>query len=85
MSAHIIVHTPEGGAVPLEGCPVSVIETRADENTSDLITVRQAAAELQVQPNTIYRWCTRGLLRPVRLGTRAVRLRRSEIERLKKN
>lgn len=84
MSAHIVVHTPEGGAVPLEGCPVSVIETRA-ENTSDLITVRQAAAELQVQPNTIYRWFARGLLRPVRLGTRAVRLRRSDIERLKKN
>jgi excisionase family DNA binding protein len=85
VSAHIVVHTPEGGAVPLEGCPVSVIETRAAENTSDLITVRQAAAELQVQPNTIYRWCARGLLHPVRLGTRAVRLRRSDIERLKKN
>ena len=85
MSAHLVVHTPEGGAVPLEGCPVSVIETRAAENTSDLITVRQAAAELQVQPNTIYRWCARGLLHPVRLGTRAVRLRRSDIERLKKN
>lgn len=85
MSAHIVVHTPEGGAVPLEGCPVSVIETRAAENTSDLITVRQAAAELQVQPNTIYRWCARGLLHPVRLGTRAVRFRRSEIERFKKN
>lgn len=84
MSAHIIVHTPEGGAVPLEGCPVSVIETKT-ENTSDLITVRQAAAELQVQPNTIYRWCARGLLHPARLGTRAVRLRRSEIERFKKN
>lgn len=84
MSAHIIVHTPEGGAVPLEGCPVSVIETRA-ETTSDLITVRQAAAELQVQPNTVYRWCARGLLHPVRLGTRVVRLRRSDIERLKKN
>lgn len=85
MSAHIVVHTPEGGAVPLEGCPVSVIETRAAKNTSDLITVRQAAAELQVQPNTIYRWCARGLLHPVRLGTRAVRLRRSDIERMKKN
>lgn len=85
MSAHIVVHTPEGGAVPLEGCPVSVIETRAAENTPDLITVRQAAAELQVQPNTVYRWCARGLLHPVRLGTRAVRFRRSEIERFKKN
>lgn len=84
MSAHIIVHTPEGGAVPLEGCPVSVVETRA-ESTSDLITVRQAAAELQVQINTVYRWCARGLLHPVRLGTRAVRFRRSEIERFKKN
>lgn len=84
MSAHIIVHTPEGGAVPLEGCPVSVIETKT-ETPTDLITVRQAAAELHVQINTIYRWCTRGLLRPVRLGTRAVRLRRSDIERLKKN
>lgn len=84
MSAHIVVHTPEGGAVPLEGCPVSVIETRA-ESTSDLLTVRQAATELHVWPNTIYRWCARGLLRPVRLGTRAVRLRRSDIERLKKN
>lgn len=85
MSAHIVVHTPGGGAVPLEGCPVSVIETRAAENTPDLITVRQAAAELQVQPNTVYRWCARGLLHPVRLGTRAVRFRRSEIERFKKN
>lgn len=85
MSAHIVVHTPEGSAVPLEGCPVSVIETRAAEKPSDLITVRQAATELQVQPNTIYRWCARGLLHPVRLGTRAVRFRRSEIERFKKN
>lgn len=85
MSAHIVIHTPEGGAVPLEGCPVSVIETKTAVNTSDLITVRQAAAELQVQPNTVYRWCARGLLHPVRLGTRAVRLRRSDIERLKKN
>lgn len=84
MSAHIVVHTPEGGAVPLEGCPVSVIETKTETHT-DLITVRQAAAELQVQINTVYRWCARGLLRPVRLGTRAVRLRRSDIERLKKN
>ena len=84
MSAHIVVHTPEDGAVLLEGCPVSVIETKT-ETTSDLITVRQAAAELHVQINTIYRWCARGLLRPVRLGTRAVRLRRSDIERLKKN
>ena len=84
MSAHIIVHTPEGGAVPLEGCPVSVIETKT-ENTSDLITVRQAAAELQVQPNTIYRWCARGLLHPARLAPPAVRLRRSGIERFKKN
>ena len=85
MSAHIIVHTPEDGAVLLEGCPVSVVETKTAVNASDLITVRQAAAELQVQPNTVYRWCARGLLRPVRLGTRAVRLRRSDIERLKKN
>ena len=85
MSAHIVVHTPEGGAVPLEGCPVSVIETPAAEKPSDLITVRQAAAELHVQINTVYRWCARGLLHPVRLGTRAVRLRRSDIERLKKN
>lgn len=84
MSAHIVVHTPEDGAVLLEGCPVSVIETKA-EKPSDLITVRQAAAELQVQPNTVYRWCARGLLHPVRLGTRAVRFRRSEIERFKKN
>lgn len=85
MSAHIVVHTPEDGAVLLEGCPVSVIETKTAEKTSDLITVRQAAEELQVQPNTVYRWCARGLLHPVRLGTRAVRLRRSEIERFKKN
>lgn len=85
MSAHIIVHTPEDGAILLEGCPVSVIETKTDENTSDLITVRQAAEELQVRPNTVYRWRARGLLRPVRLGTRAVRFRRSEIERFKKN
>ena len=84
MSAHIVVHTPEDGAVLLEGCPVSVIETKT-EKPSDLITVRQAAAELQVQPNTVYRWCARGLLRPVRIGTRAVRFRRSEIERFKKN
>ena len=84
MSARIVVHTPEGGAVPLEGCPVSVIETKT-ETPTDLITVRQAAAELQVQINTVYRWCARGLLRPVRLGTRAVRFRRSEIERFKKN
>lgn len=43
MSAHIVVHTPEDGAVLLEGCPVSVIENKTAENASDLITVRQAA------------------------------------------
>ena len=41
------------------------------------LTVEQAAQELQVHPATLRRQLKRGLVRFARLGTKAIRLRRS--------
>lgn len=78
MSAHIIVHTPEVGAVPLEGCPVSVV-TQVRDDSDDLLTQREAAALAKVDPRTIRRWIAQGYLTPVRLGPRSPRIRKTDL------
>lgn len=78
MSAHIVVHTPEGGAVPLEGCPVSVV-TQVRDDSDDLLTQREAAALAKVDPRTIRRWIAQGYLTPVRLGPRSPRIRKTDL------
>lgn len=78
MSAHIIIHTPESGAVPLEGCPVSVV-TQVRDDSDDLLTQREAAALAKVDPRTIRRWIAQGYLTPVRLGPRSPRIRKTDL------
>lgn len=78
MSAHIIIHTPESGAVPLEGCPVSVV-TQVRDDSDDLLTQREAAALAKVDPRTIRRWIAQGYLTPVRLGPRSQRIRKTDL------
>lgn len=78
MGAHIIVHTPEDGAVLLEGCPVSVVNQVRDDS-DDLLTQREAAALAKVDPRTIRRWIAQGYLTPVRLGPRSPRIRKADL------
>lgn len=49
---------------------------------SDYLTVAQAAALLQVDPSTIRRWIDQGRLPAYRVGTRQLRLRRADLDRL---
>ncbi|HET9014938.1 MAG TPA: helix-turn-helix domain-containing protein [Thermomicrobiaceae bacterium] len=52
--------------------------TRNDE----LLTIKEAAALLKVSTMTLSRWIKQGRLTRYRIGVRAVRLRRSEVEDL---
>jgi len=47
-----------------------------------LLTVRQTAERLAVHEITVYRWAQRGLLQPVKLGTRTIRFTPAEIDRI---
>lgn len=78
MSAHIIIHTPESGAVPLEGCPVSVV-TQVRDDSDDLLTQREAAALAKVDPRTIRRWIAGGYITPVRIGPGRARIRKADL------
>lgn len=55
-------------------------DSRADE---DLLTIQQAAAELNITYQTIYKWIRSKKLSAIVIGSRAVRIKRSEIEQLK--
>ena len=46
----------------------------------ELLTVKQAAAELQAGIGFIYECCDAGLLEHVRLGTRSIRIPRAALE-----
>ena len=46
-----------------------------------LHTVNEVAVILRVHPKTIYRWIEAGTMRAVRIGTRALRIKGSEVER----
>jgi len=47
----------------------------------ELLTVNESARILRVQPETIYRWVTRGIIPSVRLG-RLIRVERRELQNL---
>jgi excisionase family DNA binding protein len=57
---------------------------RTGTEKSDLLTVREVAAEWRQHPATIYRKISTGELHAVRLGdeTAALRVRRDELERI---
>jgi excisionase family DNA binding protein len=47
---------------------------------ADLLTVPEAAAALKVSPVTVSRWLRQGRLPAYRLGPRAVRIRRADLQ-----
>lgn len=47
-----------------------------------LYTVREAAKLLTLKESTLYRWLFDKKIRPVRVGTRAVRIPKTEIDRV---
>ena len=47
-----------------------------------LYTVREAAKLLTLKESTLYRWLFYKKIRPVRVGTRAVRIPKTEIDRV---
>ncbi|HUZ03270.1 MAG TPA: helix-turn-helix domain-containing protein [Thermomicrobiaceae bacterium] len=51
-------------------------------HNDELLTIKEAAARLKVSTMTLSRWIKAGRLTKYRLGARAVRLRRSEVEAL---
>ncbi len=59
---------------PLVGRHIQVALTR-------LLTDREVAAVLAVQPDTVRRWAACGALPSVRLGNRLLRFRAEEVER----
>jgi len=48
----------------------------------DLLTVRQAAAVMQVRPETILRWINKGVIRANKLGAKLWRIRAADLEAL---
>jgi excisionase family DNA binding protein len=50
----------------------------------ELLTVEQVAAELQMHPDTVRRYIREKKLRAVRLSSRDLRIRRSELDRFLK-
>lgn len=48
-----------------------------------MITIKQAAEQLQVHPNTIKNWIKAGRIEAVKLSERTVRINQAEIERMK--
>ena len=59
------------------------VDSAKGDNGASLMTVGQAAEVLNVHPDTLRRWCARGLLQPYRVGPRSDRrFSRSEIVRM---
>jgi excisionase family DNA binding protein len=52
------------------------------ETKEQLLTVREAAKALALQPGTIRAWCYQRRLFPVRIGKRAVRIPLAELHRI---
>ena len=60
-----------------------MLYSNARQQRSDLLTVGQAAALLNVHPNTVRRWAQQGVLHAYRIGTRRDRrFRRSDVDGL---
>ncbi len=59
------------------------VDTGAEPDTGaevhDLMTVKQAAEYLQVNPKTLYRWLAAGKVPGVRLGDRSWRVKRATL------
>lgn len=53
------------------------------QSDDELLTIHQAAAELKITYQTIYKWIRNNKISAVVVGNRAVRIKRSEIEQLK--
>jgi len=51
-------------------------------NPGDLLTIKESADLLKLHPNTIRNFLLRGKLKGVRLGSRIVRIPKSELEAL---
>jgi len=51
-------------------------------NPGDLLTIKESADLLKLHPNTIRNFLLRGTLKGVRLGSRIVRIPKSELETL---
>jgi excisionase family DNA binding protein len=49
-------------------------------SADDFVTVREAAGTLGVSPSTVWRWVDAGKLPASRVGPRAIRIRRSDVE-----
>ena len=47
-----------------------------------IYTVREAAKLLTLRESTLYRWIFDKKIRPIKVGTRAVRIPKSEVERI---
>lgn len=54
----------------------------AAEQTEELLTVQEAALRLKVSAVTIKRYLKQGRLRAYRVGPRAIRIRRGDVEHL---
>jgi excisionase family DNA binding protein len=49
---------------------------------TEYLTLKEAAAELRVSVPTVWRWVKSGKLAAYRVGGRAIRLRRGDVERM---
>lgn len=48
-----------------------------------MLTIKELAEELKVSRQTIYVWCKKGIIKPVKIGTR-LRFTKEELERIKR-
>ncbi len=81
-----ILECPEVGAVRLK----AIMELLKEENPAatattgmnkKLLSYKQVATMLNVEPNTVLRWTKRGMLESVRIGIRSIRFEPEEVER----
>lgn len=78
MNATLVACTPDGQVLPMEDLTIRVVN-RVRDDSDDLLTPREAAALVKVDPRTIHRWIAQGYLTPVRLGPRSTRIRKADL------
>ncbi|HEV2527143.1 MAG TPA: helix-turn-helix domain-containing protein [Thermomicrobiales bacterium] len=64
------------------GVPEASIAPASDDGADDLLTIDEAAEHLKVSAVTISRWRRQGRLPTLKVGPRAVRIRRSDLDRV---